>query len=43
MNDDIISRLQDIINELKDNYFDDYGDGVVDGLIIAINTIKDMS
>ena len=38
--EDIIEELQSIINELNSNYNDEYAEGVIDGLIIAINTIK---
>lgn len=41
MKEDIIDKLQSIINELNNNYCDDYADGVIDGLIIAIRTIKE--
>lgn len=38
--EEIVKQLEDVIKELKDNYCDDYADGVIDGLLIAIRTIK---
>lgn len=41
MKDDIINKLEDLIAEFNSNYCDDYADGIIDGLIIAIRIIKE--
>ena len=41
MNNDIISKLEELIAEFNNNYCDEYADGVVDGLIMAIRLLKE--